>query len=127
MFNSMQNGWVERDYAHYQNEELYEAREAMRDEYHDAIVSDLIAIGQAYGKNARTISKTERQQCDQAMESAFDWIFSNPAQQILFETALLQIWATYRCQEDSPMSRLANVIDYGMTAFASHKAKEKYQ
>jgi len=79
------------------------------------------------GFGSRRDEETERQQRDEAMESAFDWIFSNPAQQILFETALLQIWATYRCQEDSPMSRLANVIDYGMTAFASHKAKEKYQ
>lgn len=127
MFDSMHNGWAERDSAHYQNEERYEAREAMRDEYHDAIVGDLIAIGRAYGKNARTISKAERQQRDEAMESVFDWIFSNPAQQILFETALLQLWATYRCKEDSPMSRLANVIDFAMTAFASRKAKEKYQ
>ena len=127
MFDSMHNGWAERDDAHYRNEERHEARDAMRDEYHDAIVSDLIAIGRAHGNNARTISKTERQQRDEAMESAFDWIFGNPAQQTLFETALLQIWATYRCQEDSPMSRLADVIDYGMTAFASQKAKEKYQ
>jgi hypothetical protein len=127
MFNSMHNGWAERDDAHYRNEERHEAREAMRDEYHDAIVSDLIAIGRAYGTNARTISKAERQQRDEAMESVFDWIFSNPAQQTWFETALLQIWATYRCKEDSPMSRLANVIDFAMTAFASGKAKERYQ
>jgi hypothetical protein len=61
------------------------------------------------------------------MESIFDWIFSHPDKQTWFETALLQIWATYRCQEDSPMARLANVIDDGMTAFASRKAREKYQ
>lgn len=127
MFDSMHNGWAERDDAHYRNEERHEAREAMRDEYLDAIVSDLIAIGQAYGKNARTIGKTERQQRDEAMESVFDRIFGNPAQQTLFETTLLQIWATYRCKEDSPMSRLADVIDFAMTAFASQKAKEKYQ
>jgi len=127
MFDSMHNGWAERDDAHDRNEERDEARDALRDEYHDAIVSDLIAIGQAYGKNARTIGKTERQQRDEAMESAFDWIFSNPDKQTLFETALLQIWATYRCKEDGPMARLANVIDDGMTAFASRKAKEKYQ
>lgn len=127
MFDSMHNGWAERDDAHYRNEERHEAREAMRDEYHDAIVSDLIAIGRAHGNNARTISKTERQQRDEAMESAFDRIFGNPAQQTLLETALLQIWATYRCKEDSPMSRLADVIDYSMTAFASRKAREKYQ
>jgi hypothetical protein len=127
MFDSMHNGWAERDDAHYRNEERDEAREAMRDVYLDALVGDLIAIGQAYGKNARMINKTECQQRDEAMESAFDWIFSNPAQQTWFETALLQIWATYRCKEDSPMSRLADVIDYGMTAFASQKAKEKYQ
>lgn len=127
MFDSMHNGWAERDDAHYRNEERYEAREALRDVYLDALVGDLIAIGQAYGKNARMINKTERQQRDEAMESAFDWIFSNPDKQALFETALLQIWATYRCKEDGPMSRLADVIDFGITAFASQKAKEKYQ
>ncbi len=127
MFDSMHNGWAERDDAHYRNEERYEAREALRDVYLDALVGDLIAIGRAHGTNARTINKTERQQRDEAMESAFDWIFGNPDKQTSFETALLQIWATYRCQGDSPMSRLADVIDDGITAFASQKAKEKYQ
>ena len=127
MFDSMHNGWAERDDAHYRNEERHEAREALREVYLDALVGDLIAIGQAYGKNARVIGNTERQHRDEAMESIFDWIFSHPAQQTRFETALLQIWATYRCQEDGPMSRLADVIDFGITAFASRKAKEKYQ
>lgn len=127
MFDSMHNGWAERDHAHYENEARYEARDALRDEFHDEIFDELISIGQAHGKNARRLHAIEQQQRNEAIEAALDWLFGHPAQQELFEIALLQIWATYRCKEDSPMSRLANVIDSGMTAFASKKAKEKYQ
>lgn len=127
MFDSMQNGWAQQDYAHYQNEERYEAREAMRDAYHDAIVNDLISIGQAYGKNGRITTKTERAQRDEAMENAIDWIFNDQGKRAMLELSLLQIWATYRNTEDSPLSRLANVIEYGIAGFAGAKARAKYQ
>lgn len=127
MFDSMQNGWAERDYAHYENEARYEARTALRDEFLDEILTDLISIGQSHGQNARRLQAIEQQQRNEAMEAALDWLFSHPAQQESFEIALLQIWATYRCKEDSPMSRLADLIDSGISFFADKKAKEKYQ
>jgi len=121
MFNSMQNGWAERDYAYYENEARYEAREAMRDQFHDEIVNELLRIGQA----SESFVQQER---DEAMEEVFDWLFSHPEQQSLFEIALLQIWANYRFNKEvSPMSRLADVIECSIACFANKKTKEKYQ
>lgn len=127
MFNPVQNSWAQQDYAHYQREDAREAREAMHDEYHDFIVNNLISIGQAYGKNGRMITRIERAQRDEAMENAIDWIFNDRGKRAMLELSLLQIWATYRNTEDSPLSRLANVIEYGIAGFAGQKARAKYQ
>jgi hypothetical protein len=128
MFDSNHNGWAELDYAHYKQEEIHEARDAAREALIENIMDELKYIGQAHGKNARRLFKTDQQFRDSAMESAFDAIFGNAQENEKFSIALIQIWADnggeYKLG-DAPIDRLVNVINSALLEFAEKTAKEE--
>src|SRR5690606_449007 len=108
----------------YEQQDRLDARDALREEYEESVISTLLDIG----KKADGPPLIVEQQCrDEAMAACFDTLFTHPAQQSRLDEVLLKLWANYRKGGDSVEHQLAVILEHGLMAFAREKAKLKYR
>jgi len=113
-----------KDRWFYEQQDRWDARDALREDYEGNVISTLLDIG----KKADGPPLIVEQQCrDEAMEACFDTIFSHTDQQSRLEEVLLKLWAKYRKGGDSVEHQLAVILEHGLMAFACEKAKLRYR
>ena len=123
MFNPVQNGWAQQDYAHYQREDRQEAREAAID----------AAIGWEID-GLEALSATEFRHGKATMEQAMEMIADNAnGEQERVNRYLFQLWqcrnakpdSTERKMRDYAVSIIAQIINSAIMEVVTKEVKER--